>query len=127
MRVFVKWPKRVALKSGKEHEPKKLKSSCSFSLACLITFGLCLTHDSVSQNDLSRKFQRSSLSGGMTTLTHTFKKEARKLLISLEAKNLRFDITQVTSTLIGYVELLGFHENWLECSSDIIAQKCIRL
>ena len=59
--------------------------------------------------------------------THTFKKEARKLLISLEAKNLRFDITQVTSTLIGYVELLGFHENWLERSSDIIAQKCIKL
>ena len=68
-----------------------------------------------------------SLVGSMTTLTHTFKKEARKLLISLEAKNLRFDITQVTSTLIGYVELLGFHENWLECSSDIIAQKCIKL
>ena len=65
MRVFIKWPKRVVLKSGKEHEPKKLKSSCSFSPACLITFGLCLTHDPVSQNDLSRKFQRSSLSGGL--------------------------------------------------------------
>ena len=88
-------------KSGREHKPKKLKLSCSLSPACLITFGLCLTHVPVSQNDLSRKFQRSYLSGGwsggsmlcfimvsgMTTLTLAFEKEARKLLISLEVKN----------------------------------------
>ena len=118
----------------------KLKLSCSLSPACLMNFGFCLTHVPISQNDLSCKFQRSSLSGGllkgvwycvllvggMTALTHTFEKEARKLWISLEAKNSRFVITQVTSTLIGYVDLLGFHENWLECSSDIITQKCRR-
>ena len=117
----------------------KLKLSSSLSPACLMNFGFCLTHVPISRNDLSCKFQRSSLSGGlqggccvllvsgMTALTHTFEKEARKLRISLEAKNLRFVITQVTSTLIGYVDLLSFHENWLECSSDIITQKRRRL
>ena len=55
-----------ALKSslirGRELKPKKLKLSCSFSRACLVTFGLCLTHVPVSWNDLSSKFHWSSLS-----------------------------------------------------------------
>lgn len=29
--------------------------------------------------------------------------------------------------LIGYVDLLDFHQNWPECLSDTNAQKCVRL
>ena len=43
----------------------KLKLSCSLSPACLMNFGFCLTHVPISRNDLSCKFQRSSLSGGL--------------------------------------------------------------
>ena len=51
-------------KCGRKHEPKKLKLS-SFSPACWTTSGLCLTCVPVSQSDLSCKFQRSSLLGGL--------------------------------------------------------------
>ena len=43
----------------------KLKLSCSLSPACLMNFGFCVTHVPISRNDLSCKFQRSSLSGGL--------------------------------------------------------------
>ena len=70
----------------------KLKLSSSISPACLMNFGFCLTHVPISRNDLSCKFQRSSLSEGLLggsmlcfigqwhdCMTHTFEKEARKL------------------------------------------------
>ena len=100
-------------KCGRKHEPKKLKLS-SFSSACFMTSGLCLTCVPVSQNDLSCKFQRSSLqeacqgvpccvllAGGMTTLTHILKRRQENCKFIWRPKNLRFVITQVTSVYIN--------------------------
>ena len=105
MRVFIKWPKRVDLK-WKRAQAKEIEIKLFTFTSLLDNFWILdldyLTHVPVSQNDLSRKFQRSYLSGGlswgsmlcfimvsgMITLTHVaFEKEARKLLISLEVKN----------------------------------------
>ena len=69
-----------------------------------------------------------SLVIGMTGLTHAKMRcktvnffGDQKLKVCFYLRYLYFN------RLIGYVDLLDFHQNWPECLSDTNAQKCVRL
>ena len=102
----------------------------SYSLAFFAHFSLCFSRlildcvrsvFLVSQNDLSREFQRSSLSrdlpGGSILLLlvgcRIYRCENSEFLWRLKLEACDYSSYLYLNEWMGYVDLLNFHENWL--------------